>query len=113
MAPGAALAFTVGTGRSCRNVTIASTMMDTETTHTEVVCLVDGEHEYNHTLIAAHSVDVIGYTESGVHVGAGGTTSFVVGECTDALIRVTTTSAGGSSTAWSLDDGGHNGPWTF
>jgi hypothetical protein len=94
-------------------VTIVSTLIDTETTHTEVVCLVDGEHEYNHTLTAAHSVDVIGYTESGVHTGAGGTTSFVVGECTDALIRVTTTNTGGSPTTWSLDDGGHNGPWTF
>jgi hypothetical protein len=113
LAPGAALVFTVGTGRSCRNVTIASTMMDTEATHTEVVCLVDGEHEYNHTLTAEHTVDVIGYTESGVHASAGGTTSFVVGECTDALIRVATTSASGSPTAWSLDDGGHNGPWTF
>ena len=29
------------------------------------------------------------------------------------LIRVTTTSAGGGPTTWSLDDGGHNGPWTF
>ena len=48
-APGAAVAFTVGAGRSCRNVTVASTMLDTEATHTEVVCLVDGEHEYNHS----------------------------------------------------------------
>ena len=112
-APSAAVAFTVGAGRSCQNVTIASTMMDTQGTHTEVVCLVDGEHEYNHTLTTEHSVDVIGYAESGVHTGAGGTTSFVVGECTDAIIRVTTTSAGGSPTTWSLDDGGHNGPWTF
>jgi hypothetical protein len=110
---GAPLLFTVGTGRSCRNVTITSTMMDAVATHTEVVCLVDGEHEYNHTLTAEHSVEVIGYVESDVHEGAGGTTSFVVGECTDALIRVTTTSAGGSPTPWSLDDGGHNGPWTF
>ena len=37
----------------------------------------------------------------------------MIGECTDALIRVTTTSAGGGSTTWSLDDDGHNGPWTF
>jgi hypothetical protein len=86
LAPGAALAFTVGIGRSCQNVTIASTMMDAQVTHTEVVCLVDGEHEYNHTLTAEHSVEVIGYVESNVHAGAGGTTSFVVGECTDALI---------------------------
>lgn len=92
-------------------------MLDTEATHTEVVCLVDGEHEYNHTLTTEHSVEVIGYAESGVHTGAGGTTSFVVGECTDAMIRVTTTSAGPapwtSPITWSLDDGGHNGPWTF
>jgi hypothetical protein len=113
LAPGAALAFTVGIGRSCQNVTIASTMIDTQDTHMEVVCLVDGEHEYNHTVTTEHSVDVIGYAESGVHVGAGGTTSFVVGECTDALIRVTTTGAGDSPITWSLDDGGHNGPWTF
>ena len=56
---------------------------------------------------------MVGYAESGVHDGAGGMTSFVVGMCTDALIRVTTTRAGGSSMTWSLDDGGHNGPWTF
>ena len=36
------------------------------------------------------------YAESDVHEEAGGTTSFVIGSCTDALIRVTTTSAGGS-----------------
>eukprot|EP01046_Picozoa_sp_COSAG06_P054679 COSAG06_NODE_9815_length_1810_cov_1.305085_1_plen_261_part_10 len=110
---GAALTFTMGSGRSCQNVTIASTMMDAQVTYTEVVCLIDGEHEYNHTLADEHSVEVIGYAESGVHAGAGGTTSFVVGECTDVLIRVTTTAgAGGGSTTWSVDDGGHNGPWT-
>ena len=74
---------------------------------------MDGEHEYNHTITEEHSVEVVGYAESGVHTEAGGTTAFVIGECTDALIRVTTTSAGGSSMTWSLDDGGHNGPWTF
>jgi|EP01046_Picozoa_sp_COSAG06_P014344 predicted outer membrane repeat protein len=111
-----ALAFTVGSGRSCQNVTITSSMMAPQTTRTEVVCLVDGEHEYNHTITDEHSVEVVGYADSGVHTGAGGTTSFVVGECTDVLIRVTTIaagSAGGSPITWSIDDGGHNGPWTF
>eukprot|EP01046_Picozoa_sp_COSAG06_P037189 COSAG06_NODE_4172_length_4501_cov_3.927079_4_plen_398_part_00 len=113
LAPGDAVAFTVGTGRLCRNVTIVSTIANVHAVHTEVVCLVDGEHEYNHTLSTSHSVDVLGYAQSGVHEGAGGTTSFVVGKCTDVLIRVTTISADGSPTTWSLDDGGHNGPWTF
>jgi len=60
-----------------------------------------------------HAVEVVGYAESGLRDGAGGSTRFVVGECTDLLIRVTTTSAGGSPITWSIDDGGHNGPWTF
>eukprot|EP01045_Picozoa_sp_COSAG04_P017206 COSAG04_NODE_1505_length_6506_cov_4.798335_5_plen_972_part_00 len=105
------LSFTMGEGRVCRDVTI-KTFMGMES-HEETVCLVDGEHEYNHTVTEEHSVEVVGYAESGVHDGAGGTTSFVIGTCTDALIRVTTTSAGGGSMTWSLDDGGHNGPWTF
>eukprot|EP01045_Picozoa_sp_COSAG04_P007883 COSAG04_NODE_422_length_14618_cov_11.903712_11_plen_1388_part_01 len=109
--PLSGLSFTMGEGRVCRNVTI-KTMMSTKT-HEEVVCLVDGEHEHNHTVTEEHSVEVVGYAESGVHDDAGGTTSFVIGECTDALIRVTTTSAGGASMTWSLDDGGHNGPWSF
>eukprot|EP01045_Picozoa_sp_COSAG04_P005880 COSAG04_NODE_280_length_18201_cov_5.871119_4_plen_519_part_00 len=109
--PPSGLSFTMGEGRVCRNVTV-KTFMGTNT-HEEVFCLVDGEHEHNHTVAEEHSVEVVGYAESGVHDGAGGTTSFVIGSCTDALIRVTTTSAGGSSMTWSLDDGGHNGPWTF
>ena len=67
-------------------------------THTEVVCLVDGEHEYNHTINEQHTVEVVGYAESGVHEEAGGTTQFVIGACVDTLIRVTTTSAAGGST---------------
>ena len=101
--PSSGLSFTMGEGRVCRNVTIM-TFMGTDT-HEEVVCLVDGEHEYNHTVTEEHSVEVVGYAESGVRDGAGGTTSFVVGMCTDALIRVTTTSAGGGSTTWSVDCG--------
>ena len=54
----------------------------------------------------------MGFAESEVMDGAGGTTQFVVGECTDVLLRVTTTVEAGPF-AFSLDDGGHNGPWTF
>eukprot|EP01045_Picozoa_sp_COSAG04_P008550 COSAG04_NODE_476_length_13722_cov_16.614707_5_plen_371_part_00 len=111
--PPSGLSFTMGEGRECRNVTIKTTMIETGVTHIEKVCLVDGEHEYNHTISEQHSIEVVGYAESEVYDGAGGTTRFVVGMCTYALIRVTTTSAGGNSITWSLDDGGQNGPWTF
>ena len=36
----------------------------------------------------------------------------MVGECVDVLLRVRTKTDGGRMT-WSLDDDGHNGPWTF
>jgi len=72
----------------------------------------DGEHEYNHTITGNHSVEVVGYAESGVRGGAGSTTQFVVGECVDVLLRIRTKTDGGRMT-WSLDDDGHNGPWTF
>eukprot|EP01047_Picozoa_sp_COSAG01_P111459 COSAG01_NODE_40241_length_466_cov_0.702997_1_plen_101_part_10 len=81
--PASGLSFTMGEGRECREVTITSTFMGSGDTHTETVCLVDGEHEYNHTIAEEHSVEVVGFAESGVHDGAGGTTKFVVGECTD------------------------------
>ena len=64
----------MGEGRVCRDVTI-KTFMGTES-HEETVCLVDGEHEHNHTVTEEHSVEVVGYVESDVHAGAGGTTSF-------------------------------------
>eukprot|EP01045_Picozoa_sp_COSAG04_P026773 COSAG04_NODE_3785_length_2534_cov_1.593429_1_plen_259_part_10 len=63
--------FSVREGRTCTDITIASTFMDTGETHIETVCLVDGQHEYNHTITAEHSVEVVGYAESGVHEGAG------------------------------------------
>eukprot|EP01045_Picozoa_sp_COSAG04_P015552 COSAG04_NODE_1236_length_7618_cov_4.893470_1_plen_454_part_10 len=109
--PAEGVSFTIGVGRECREVTITSTFMSSGETRTETVCLVDGEHVHNHTITEEHSVEVAGY-ESGVQEGAGGTTQFVVGECTDVLLRVTTTADAGPMT-WSLDDGGHNGPWSF
>ena len=113
--PAGDVLFSVGKGRICRNVTIVTTMFgqQEQAGETQVVCLVDGEHEYNHTVTDEHAVEVVGYAESGLRDGAGGSTRFVVGECIDLLIRVTTTSAGGGPVTWSVDDGGHNGPWTF
>ena len=113
--PPAGLSFTVGTGSACRNVTVRSTFAgagEGAGDHVEVLCLVDGEHEYDHTITGNHSVEVVGFAESGLHEGAGGTTSFVVGMCTDVLIRVETLQPG-QGASWSLDDGGHNGPWSF
>ena len=58
--PSSGLSFTMGEGRVCRDVTI-KTFMGTES-HEETVCLVDGEHEYNHTVTEEHSVEAVSYT---------------------------------------------------
>ncbi len=125
LAPTHALAFenfTVGGGDKCVNVTIQTMQLEqpedgedavaVSGIHTEVRCLVEGQHEHNHTVDVLHTVDVIGYASSGVHTGSGGVTSFVVGECTDVLIRINTTSSAGD-VAWQLNDDYHNGPWNF
>ena len=65
--PVSTVSFTVGVGRECREVTVTSTFMGTGETHTETICLVDGQHEWNHTITEEHSVEVAGY-ESGVMV---------------------------------------------
>ena len=65
--PPAGNSFSVGVGRVCKNITIRSTFMGTGDTHVEEVCLVDGEHEYNHTIDEAHTVEVVGYVESDVY----------------------------------------------
>eukprot|EP01045_Picozoa_sp_COSAG04_P006005 COSAG04_NODE_288_length_17855_cov_32.496621_4_plen_243_part_00 len=80
---------------------------------TQVHCLVDGEHEHNHDLDDLHSIEVVGYAESGVQQGAGNITAFVIGDCTDTIIRVTTASAGTDTITWSINDDFHNGPWVF
>ena len=61
--PSSGLSFTMGEGRVCWDVTI-KTMMGMES-HEETVCLVDGEHEYNHTVAEEHSVEVVGYADEG------------------------------------------------
>ena len=75
--PSSGLSFTMGEGRACRNVTVRTFIGDD--TLEQQLCLVDGEHEYDHTITGNHSVEVVGFAESGLHEGAGGTTSFVVG----------------------------------
>ena len=112
------LGFTIGVGRTCTNITFITSLFmgadggsgsSSETTR----CLVDGEHEHNHTVTTNHSVEVVGYAEVAVHEGAGGTTDFVVGECVDVLIRVSSTSSTGQPVTFNLNDGNHNGPWEF
>ena len=116
--------FTTGDGRSCRNVTIETTSITDGGLHerwsTEEHCLLDGIHEYNHTIHAgSHALEVVGYTENTTHAGPDGLTSFAVGQCTDVIIRLTTTrpTNDGQGLAWRLDDShegeSHNGPWQF
>ena len=71
---------------------------------TEIHCLVDGEHEHEHVVTTLHSVDVVGYASSGLQTGVGNATNFVIGECTDAIIRVTTTSTDASTVTWTMND---------
>ena len=108
--------FDVGEGETCVNVTVQVALAVDEHSdpelHTETRCLEPGHHEYNHTVEAVHSVEVVGYVNSSLQQGAGGTTPFVVGKCTDTFIRVQTSFAP-SSVTWWLDDDGHNGPWQF
>eukprot|EP01043_Picozoa_sp_COSAG02_P026637 COSAG02_NODE_1540_length_12016_cov_20.828480_7_plen_1206_part_01 len=108
--------FDVGQGDACVNVT-TQTMFPTDVgtdpeLRVETRCLPPGHHEYNHTVEDVHSVEVVGYVNSTLQQGAGGTTPFVVGECIDTFIRVSTTFASATVT-WMLDDDGHNGPWEF
>ena len=115
------LRFTIGTGPTCTNVTIVTELLGAavagaENQKTEETrCLMDGKHEHDHVVTDLHTVEVVGYNSSGVRTGAGGTTTFVVGDCIDVLIRVRTSSppSDGSAVGWEIDDGGHNGPWRF
>jgi hypothetical protein len=119
---GAPLRFNVGAGKVCHNVTIQTLVMTPSSnhsisTHNETRCLADGQHVLNHTVLnhtvnGSHSIEVVGYSTSALVTGLGAQFSFVKGQCTDALIRVNTTSAGHAMT-WELDDGAQYGPWSF
>ena len=108
---GGSVDFLVGEPDACTNVTVVTETVGSGTgsadnlegmNSTVTRCLPSGIHEHAHTVSAGHTVTVVGYNESNVvHSGSGGVTSFVVGECTDVLIRVETTAtatSGGSMT---------------
>ena len=107
------LPFTIGAGpRACTNITVVTSPM-TGPAHTISACVVDGEHEHNHTVTDPHTVEVVGYATSEMQYGAGNATTFVVGECVDVLIRITTTVSSHPVT-WQLEtESGQTGPWVF
>ena len=109
------ISFTVGGPRECVNVTVDTTFLAGEESSTqEVHCLFDGQHQWNHTVDESHTVEVVGYVQSDVHHSAGGITDFVVGECTDAVVRVVTTAAStGASITLMLNDDHNDGPWNI
>eukprot|EP01043_Picozoa_sp_COSAG02_P025728 COSAG02_NODE_1456_length_12512_cov_17.368082_3_plen_1508_part_00 len=104
--------FTVGEGGGCINVTITTFHEedDEAAAHVETRCIEHGEHEHNHN--AAHSIEVDG--ASSPVTSAGGTTAFVVGDCTDVLIRIVTeTSAQVQTLTWRVERTGTTQSWEF
>lgn len=105
--------FAVGAGRMCTNVTISIYDASGASLGTEVQCVLGGYHTINHTTSGPHSLEVAGYVSVN-NTGAVGNTTIVVGECTNLLVRVHTTSvSAGAAVTFSVDDDGHNGPWSF
>jgi hypothetical protein len=108
--------FMVGEGRECSNVTVqASTMVSDLEEEVEEICLYEGVHEFVHT---HPGQSVLVTVDSGATVYAnasratsGDTTVFTHGECEDVMVRITGTSS--DAVLWTLDDAGHNGPWTI
>ena len=112
------LTFLVGGGAVCTNVTTAhdeefdgaALSEDLNMTETTTACIFAGLHESNHS----HLV-VAGAEEQFEPISGG---QFVIGSCTDFLIRVDTASvAPGHDVEWTLDDmgvngGSHMGPWS-
>eukprot|EP01052_Picozoa_sp_SAG31_P012407 SAG31_NODE_724_length_12555_cov_11.624277_13_plen_376_part_00 len=108
LASAGSVSFQIGEGAVCTNVTIVtetigdlSEMQDNIAgTRANVTrCLPSGIHQHVHTVEGTHTVSVVGYNESRIeHNGAGGLTDFVIGDCTDVLIRVVTTASAGTIT---------------
>ena len=107
--------FTVGESGGCTNVTITTFHEEVDPATpayntTEIRCLLHGEHEHSHS--AAHTIEVDG-ASSPVH-SEGGTTAFVVGECTDVLVRIVAeTSAQVHALAWRVTRTNTNESWEF
>ena len=93
--------FVVGAGAGCVNVTFFS--QEAGVNSTVVECLYDGQHETNNSQVAVGTDDFETVVDNQI----------VIGDCTDVLIRVTTTGvASGQTVEWEINDGGDNGPWT-
>jgi hypothetical protein len=123
--------FDVNGGRACVNVTVQTLVFSDGTVggdviradEVEVVCMLAGEHSFEHSHPERHNITAsgegvsVGYSSADIHEGEGGTTTIVVGVCEDAFVRVRTTAAA-QPVVWTLDDPddlgeNHMGPWTF
>jgi hypothetical protein len=99
------VSFVIGDGsRTCTNITVITTDSLGVVISAVDSCVADGEHEHEHTVTRPHSVEVVGLAASGLQKGAGNTTKFVIGQCTDVLIRVTTTTSSSQMAVWHLDE---------
>ena len=108
--------FTVGPAGHCTNLTVNTTNIATgAVTSSTTSCVMDGNISLSH---GAGEAAVVSFTETGQTImpntsSVGGSVSFILGQCKESLIRVTTTATTGDTVIWTMNDGGHNGPWTF
>lgn len=107
--------FAVGQGAVCTDVTTVynaefdtpGNTQDANVTETRSACVFAGMHESNHTHLVIGEEDFEPIEDG----------QFVVGACTDYMIRVETSAANvGTTIVWQLDDvgatgGSHMGPW--
>jgi hypothetical protein len=111
------IGFMVGAGPVCSNVTVQTSSLSPDAEDSvEVICLLEGVHEHVHEHSSQAAVITV---DSGARVlanvtqaVAGDTSLFTNGECEDILFRFDATD-GDSDVVWTLNDAGHNGPWTI
>ena len=114
------IGFTVGAGPVCTNVTVQTRSLSPDAEdEVEVICLLEGDHEH----VAEHpGQSVLVTVDSGARVltnqtqsNAGEASRFTHGECEDVVFRFTAIDSASASTevVWTIDDAGHNGPWTI
>ena len=90
-------AFHVGGGAQCVNVTIQSRTIvagaaAANASHVETRCLMPGHHTHVGPHTDPHTVEIVGYTNITVDpTQSDGTYSFVIGDCTDTIVRLTYT----------------------
>ena len=103
----------------CTNVTLLLDSVHNQPLNqtAETLCLLDGQHEYNHANWTIASVtDADGNVHDTVEPSSTGESSaFTLGSCTDVYIKIETTGYGSyentTSVSWKIDDGDHHGPW--